>query len=320
MKKILSYSAVFVVGSLFAGTTALAAPAAIKALMKSNSVAFNGQYVGTAPYLSYKGQSYLQLGSVEKLLGEMGAKYRWNGKQLSVTATPVSAPTPLQGSIKVGSSYDSSSKTVSGSDLVANTPFYVSVTANPSFGSTELSYLLEQSQNGVWTFVDAADDAVKSTDNVNVDKFNLSSPGQYKVTYLDNYNSLGSATFTVGAAAAVGVSQLPYTVTLQDGLKLTVNSVSATSTGVNINVTAANVGTATDASLLLSSAGTSISDGGPQVSYVANDSSLDNSIQPGQSVAGNITYGALQAGTTNFIWYFPDFDFNTHSIVFDLSK
>jgi hypothetical protein len=120
----------------------------------------------------------------------------------------------------------------------------------------------------------------------------------------------------------VGVSKLPYTFTAQDGMKITFNSVSATSQSTVINVTIANAGSETDASSSLMSV-SSISDGGPAVNYVDQDQSLYNNgsgLQPGQSVTGNVIYSPLKAGATQFTLYFPDFDFNTHSITFDLSK
>lgn len=120
----------------------------------------------------------------------------------------------------------------------------------------------------------------------------------------------------------IGVSKLPYTFTASDGMKITFNSVSATSQSTVINITITNAGAKTDADSALMSV-SSISDGGPAVNFVDQDQSFYNTgsgLQPGQSVTGNVIYSPLKAGATQFTLYFPDFDYNTHSITFDLSK
>ncbi len=134
------------------------------------------------------------------------------------------------------------------------------------------------------------------------------------------FNMTASTPSTNGTV--VDVSKLPYTFTAPDGMKITFNSVSATSQSTVINVTIANDGSETnaDGGIMASS---SISDGGPAVNFVNQDDSLSNatlSLQPGQSVTGNVIYDPLKAGATEFTLYFPDFDYNTHDITFDLSK
>lgn len=123
------------------------------------------------------------------------------------------------------------------------------------------------------------------------------------------------------AATVVGVSQLPYTFTSPDGYKVTFNSVSVTAQATVLNVTVSNAGTKQDASQTLFDV-SSISDGGAQVAYQSQDDAFYQSpnLQPGQSVTGNVTYDPLTAGASEFTLYFEDFDFNTHSITFDLSK
>lgn len=299
------------------GTTAFAS-SYVKAIEKNSALVVNGQVASQSPALVYGGTTYVQLYGIEKALGKLGFRTKWDGTNFSVTSQAQSTSGQLQGSVTVGSTLNSSSTSVSGNQIVANTPFYAVVTASPNFGQTSLNYYIEQNQNGVWNMYQANTDAVSANGTSKVDTLNLSQPGQYRITYLDNYSQIGQAVFTVQAPPAVSTTSLPYSVTYSDGLKITVNSVQNSSSGVTLNVTATDVGTETNAMVDFSSGTTSISDNGPSVAYVTNDSQLDNPIQPGESVTGNVQYGPLQNGVSTFTWYFWDFDSNTHSITFSL--
>ncbi|KPV41989.1 stalk domain-containing protein [Alicyclobacillus ferrooxydans] len=130
-------------------------------------------------------------------------------------------------------------------------------------------------------------------------------------------NSVASPDGTV-----IGVSKLPYTFTAADGTKITFNSINASAQSTVINMTIANTGANANADSAIMSAAT-ISDNGSQVPFVSQDDSLYGSsgnIEPGQSLTGNVVFGPLKTGATQFTLYFMDFSFNNHTITFNLNS
>ncbi|MFB5192706.1 hypothetical protein [Alicyclobacillus fastidiosus] len=121
---------------------------------------------------------------------------------------------------------------------------------------------------------------------------------------------------TTPSSTTVDMSQLPKTFTYKDGEKLTINSVTADNTSTVINVTVSNVGSETDAMV---PTGT-LSDNGPVVEWQGDTLDETDTVDPGQSTTGNITFGPLQPGATNFTWYFYDFDIDQESITFNLAQ
>jgi archaellum component FlaF (FlaF/FlaG flagellin family) len=128
---------------------------------------------------------------------------------------------------------------------------------------------------------------------------------------------------TPSGSSAIGVSKLPYTYKSPSGMQITFNRITADSSGTVINVTLTNNGKA-DGDAMMSTSYIMV--GGTKVPFVAQDDVFyDNFLQfhPGQSVTGDVTYGALPNGATTFTLYYnlsAGTYWDQQHITFDLTK
>jgi archaellum component FlaF (FlaF/FlaG flagellin family) len=126
-----------------------------------------------------------------------------------------------------------------------------------------------------------------------------------------------------GGSSAIGVSKLPYTYKSPSGMQITFNRITADSSGTVINVTLTNNGKA-DGDAMMSTSYIMV--GGTKVPFIAQDQAFyDNFLEfhPGQSVTGDVTYGALPDGTTTFTLYYnlsAGTYWDQQHITFDLTK
>lgn len=130
------------------------------------------------------------------------------------------------------------------------------------------------------------------------------SPGV--ITLNTNNSSSGESsssslpTQTASTKTVIGASDLPYTIKAKNGMALTINSYSASTNGVSINVTVTNNSQTSDKGDLMTSTW-EIYDGKNTLKFVDQDRLFwdTNNIYSGQSVTGTLKFDGLSSSSVS---------------------
>jgi hypothetical protein len=99
-------------------------------------------------------------------------------------------------------------------------------------------------------------------------------------------------------------ADLPYTVKANNGMQITINSYSASSGGIVLNITLTNTSTVSDKGMVMTST-YEIYDGKSTLKFIDQDRVFWDTdyMRASQSITGNITFNGLSHETESFILY-----------------
>lgn len=93
MKRILTYTATFIAGSLLSGTIAFATTNMVQAEKGTSTVQLNGSSITNPPKLVYGGTTYVQLYSIQNgLQTVLGTRPTWDGNNFNIITQDTNSP------------------------------------------------------------------------------------------------------------------------------------------------------------------------------------------------------------------------------------
>lgn len=95
LRQALTYTGVFLAGTLVTGTVALANTNYVQALLGTSNVIDNGKTFSSPSKLVYKGTTYVQLYSIQHSLQQAGIPAVWDGTNFKIT-TPIQESSTVQ--------------------------------------------------------------------------------------------------------------------------------------------------------------------------------------------------------------------------------
>jgi outer membrane protein assembly factor BamB len=95
VRQALTYTGVFLAGTLVTGTVALANTNYVQALLGISNVIDNGKTISSPPKLVYNGTTYVQLYSIQHSLQQAGISATWDGTNFRI-ATPIQENSNVQ--------------------------------------------------------------------------------------------------------------------------------------------------------------------------------------------------------------------------------